>query len=107
MTELQNEAVCVSTFIAKDGKESELQQALYVLIEPTRQEAGCLRYELHQNIENPKEFTMIEKFKDLDAFYSHGNQPYLQNFKKIVPGLTDYVAVKLYKEFENDSGYTI
>jgi quinol monooxygenase YgiN len=100
MTKTKSEAVCVATFVAKDGKGSELQKALYVLIEPTRKEAGCLRYELNQNLENPDEFTMIEKFKDLDSFYFHGNQPYSTNFKTIAPELADSISVKLYKEFE-------
>ena len=98
MSEIRGEVVCIATFVAEEGKENELHNALYVLIEPTRKEGGCLRYELHQNLEDFNEFTVVEKFKDMDAFYFHGNQPYLENFKSIVPVLAASIDVNVYKE---------
>lgn len=95
----KNAVVCVATFVAKDGKADELLQALSALVEPTRQELGCLRYEPNQNLENPSEFVLIEKFVDRAAFDLHSKQPYLQEFAETA--LKKFVvtsSVKLYQE---------
>ena len=95
----KDEIVCVATFTAKDGKANELQEAMYALIEPTRKEAGCIRYELNQSLDNPNIFTMIERFKDKDAFESHSNQPHLENFKEnAIKDLVKSMSINLYNE---------
>jgi quinol monooxygenase YgiN len=52
----------VATFEAKPGKEAELRAALTGLLAPTRQEAGCLNYDLHQAIEHPAKFLFHENW---------------------------------------------
>ena len=46
----------VAAFQAKPGKENELRAALMGLLAPTRQEAGCVNYDLHASAENPAKF---------------------------------------------------
>jgi quinol monooxygenase YgiN len=36
----------IAIFYAEMGKEDEMESALRELIEPTRREAGCIRYDL-------------------------------------------------------------
>lgn len=52
----------VATFAAKPGKEAELRAALTGLLAPTRQEAGCLNYDLHQATERPATFLFHENW---------------------------------------------
>jgi quinol monooxygenase YgiN len=61
------EVVVVVHFTAKPGKEKELLDSMRNLLEPTRKEAGCIRYELNQEIENPRAFTFAEKFAGRQA----------------------------------------
>jgi quinol monooxygenase YgiN len=95
----QNEINIVATFVAKEGKADELLQAMYALIKPTRQEEGCLRYELHQSVSNPRECTMIEKFESEKALNFHIAQPYFQNFAETtMKEIVENTSIKICKE---------
>jgi quinol monooxygenase YgiN len=95
----EKEIVCVAQFMAKESKEDELLQALHSLIAPTHKEAGYLRYELHQAIDNPRTITFIEKFRSQEDFDFHCNTPYIKGFfDNVAPSLIDGVTVTLYKE---------
>ena len=52
----------VATFQARPGKEAELKNALTGLVAPTRQEAGCLNYDLHASPEDPAKFLFHENW---------------------------------------------
>lgn len=50
-------------------KRMELKQTLQALIEPTRNEKGCLGYDVFEDIENKNSFCLVERWasrKDLD-----------------------------------------
>lgn len=74
--------LCIAQFVAKPGKETELLHALSTLLASTRAEAGCIDYELHQNVEHPGQFTMFECFKSKEDFDFHSIQPYLKHFRE-------------------------
>jgi quinol monooxygenase YgiN len=50
----------IATFQANPGKEVELQKALTSLIARTRQEPGCINYDLHVSAEYPSRFLFHE-----------------------------------------------
>ena len=52
----------VATFEARTGKEAGLKNALTGLVAPTRREAGCLNYDLHQSPDDPKKFLFHENW---------------------------------------------
>jgi len=52
----------VATFQARPGKEAELKSALTGLVAPTRQEVGCLNYDLHLDPEEPSKFLFHENW---------------------------------------------
>jgi quinol monooxygenase YgiN len=62
---------------------------LLALIEPTRAEPGCLRYELLQNLAEPTAFTFIEAFESDAAFELHASAPYIASLQ---PKLRELVA---------------
>ncbi|HBB7077254.1 TPA: antibiotic biosynthesis monooxygenase [Legionella pneumophila] len=98
---MNTEIIGVATFTAKPGKASALREALSNLLEPTRREEGCLSYTLHENLDNPNIFTMIERFKNKHAFDTHSNEPYVLHFKEnVLSELVDSnsISINLYKE---------
>lgn len=52
----------IALFQAKPGQEIELRNALMELVAPTRQEAGCLNYDLHVSPEDPAKFLFHENW---------------------------------------------
>ena len=57
--------------IVPDADLETVKTALVTHIELTRQEAGCLVFEVAQDADNPNRFTVYEEFVDADAFKAH------------------------------------
>ncbi len=61
----------VATFQARPGQEAELKKALIGLVAPTRQEAGCLNYDLHALPEDPAKFLFHENWTSKAHLEAH------------------------------------
>jgi quinol monooxygenase YgiN len=68
----------VATFQAKPGQEAELKKALLTLIAPTRQEAGCINYDLHQSPNEPGKFLFHENWTTKAALDAHLQNTHIQ-----------------------------
>lgn len=56
---------------ARMGSESELRSILQDLLGPSRQETGCVSYELFHNQDHPLEFVTVEQWSDQAAADAH------------------------------------
>lgn len=61
----------IAHITARSGQESAVQSILSGMLEPTRQEAGCIQYELLHNLNNPAEFTLLEEWESQAALDGH------------------------------------
>jgi quinol monooxygenase YgiN len=68
----------IATLIGKPGFSEKLKSILISLVEPTRQEEGCIQYELLQNQEVPEEFTFYEIWETQEHLNSHLASKHLQ-----------------------------
>ncbi len=88
----------VATFKAKPGKEADVREAVTALVAPTRQEDGCINYDLHQSADNSAVLMLYENWtskKDLDE---HLAMPYLKDFLGRADDLlTEPVSIALYQ----------
>jgi quinol monooxygenase YgiN len=64
---------------AKPDKIEELRRILMGLVAPTRDEAGCLSYEILQNCADPCEFTFVEEWGSAAALDAHWATPHVQD----------------------------
>ena len=74
---------------AKPGQETRLLVELRRLLAPTRAEAGCIAYDLHQSQSDPALFMFYEIWNcqaDLDA---HFQTPHLKALAKIIPEMLE------------------
>lgn len=95
----KNEVVCIARFTAKSGKQNQLLRSLHQLMEPTHKEKGCIRYELNQQIDNPRVITLVEKWSNRKIFDKHCAMPYITNyFKHVAPKLVAGRSVGLHQE---------
>lgn len=67
---------------AKPGKEAALRRALLDLIAPTRREAGCLSYDLHESITEPGLFFFYESWKNEEALSLHFQTSHILELQK-------------------------
>jgi quinol monooxygenase YgiN len=70
----------VAHLVAKPDKIEATKQFLLGLVDPTRKESGCVEYHLHQDDDNPAEFTFYENWKSRADWDEHMKLPHLQEF---------------------------
>lgn len=61
----------VARIVAQAGCEEALRSALLELVEQTRPELGCIRYDLFQNPANLVEFVTMEEWQNEAAIAAH------------------------------------
>jgi quinol monooxygenase YgiN len=62
---------------AKVSHRAQVREILLELVEPTRQESGCLSYELLQNSSDPADFVFVEKWASAVAEQAHFSTPHV------------------------------
>ena len=77
----------VVTMTAPDGKADELRAVLESLVEPSRAEAGCLQYELLENLDDPNQFTFVEEWRDAAAIDAHAKTDHFKEGMGKLKGL--------------------
>jgi quinol monooxygenase YgiN len=75
--------------MVKPGTEATCKDYLRLLQQHSRNEPGCVQYEAHQSIENPRKFLIYEKYKDQAALDAHRESAH---FKQYVRGGLDTIV---------------
>ncbi len=84
---MSDEISVVAIVEAKPGREHEVATAIQACLEPTRQEAGCLLYTAHAEIETPARFVFIERWKSRAALAVHEKEPHFLAMAKAFESL--------------------
>ena len=70
------------TIVARITAEADqidlVKSSLESLSAPTRAEAGCLQYDLHQDNENPAHFLFYENWESRELWLAHMESPHLK-----------------------------
>ncbi len=74
----QNKLTVTATFQARPGKELELRAVLVGLVEPTREEVGCLNYDLHELQGTSKTFLFHENWVSKEDLDRHMESPHIK-----------------------------
>jgi quinol monooxygenase YgiN len=95
---MDNQRVRVVAHItAQPDRAAEVKALLLRLITPTRAEAGCLSYELHQSETDPADFVFIEEWRSGAAIAAHMQSPHVQEaFSKVPPLLAAPPDIRRY-----------
>ena len=98
---MSEQLIVVARVRAKAGQEARLRHELQGLVSPTRAEAGCLRYDLHESKTEPGWFLFYEIWKSEADLDTHFQTPYLKAFFQMAPELADGPSeVTKWKKFE-------
>ncbi len=84
---MQGTVHVLALFTAAPGKEVELEEALMVLVEPTRKEAGCIRYDLVRGLGKSAEFAFIEEWESAEHLDAHSQTPHVREVGSKAAGL--------------------
>ncbi|HEY5883651.1 MAG TPA: putative quinol monooxygenase [Pyrinomonadaceae bacterium] len=91
----------VARIKAKPDKVEEVREALSGLVMPTRNETGCIVYELLQNTDDQTDFTFVEEWETVAALASHAASEHIKatraKLNEIVeesPDIRTYILIK-------------
>lgn len=85
----------VAILTARPGKADALRTLLDGMLEPSRSEAGNLRYDLWQHQGEPGRFYLDELYVDGDAVAAHRATPYFQTYLAAIGDLAERTAFVL------------
>lgn len=68
----------VAKLTAVTGEEEFLAKQLSTLVDPTRAEAGCIQYDLHQSNEDPAVFLFFELWETRALWQDHMNSAHIK-----------------------------
>jgi len=78
----------VARNFAQPDKLNEIIELYKELVELTRKEKGCIKYELYQDENNPAVLTMIEEWESKKALEDHFKA---EHFVRLVPKVKKYM----------------
>jgi len=98
MSQAPNQQVTIiATLYAKAGQEDALAARMREMTFETRKEAGCILYQLQVSNDDPREFIMVEYWRDAEAVALHDASPHMAALVADLPALVDRpVAVRKY-----------
>ena len=90
--------VLAVTWIAKVGQEAEVTRIFSKLTEASRQEPGCVTFQVHRHKTEPRRFFIYEQYKDDAALEAHRATPhFLQYARKELPRIADRIEGVVYE----------
>lgn len=88
----------LALFVAAPGKEEELERVLIQLVEPTRKEAGCIRYDLVRGLGRSAEFAFIEEWESIGHLDTHSQAAHVREAQgKAAPLLGAPASIERYR----------
>lgn len=79
----------VARYVAKEGKEDEVQAILMTLVAPSRREIGCYQYDLLRNPADPRDLCFVERWEGDKALDNHAASTHLKAARAQVEELVE------------------
>ena len=88
--QIEDKLVSIALLKAKPGSEEAMKQKLTAMADATRRLiTGCIKYDLHQSIEDNCSFLLYGNWENLEAYKEFVAAPHAQAWLKEAP---EYVA---------------
>lgn len=90
---MKHEITLIATLHAQDGKAEALAARLHEMVRATREEAGCIAYDLHRAGDDHRECILVEYWRDAAAIDLHDASAHMAALKADLPALLDRPVV--------------
>jgi quinol monooxygenase YgiN len=74
---------------AKPGMEARVREVFSVLRGPTHEEEGCVYYEFHQSLEDPRDFMFYENWTSAGHLDAHLKTVHLRAVLSVAPEILE------------------
>ena len=89
---MQKQLPIIVKFEVKTEKIAYVKSELLKILEPTKKETGCIKYDLHQDLENPSIFMFYEIWETSDLWKAHDSTPHIVAFKKAIEDAVENIT---------------
>ena len=86
---MRQQVTIIATLHARPGMEQALEARMRTMIAATRQEPGCIRYDLQRSELDSASYVMIEYWADAQALQLHFDSPHMAALSQDLPELLD------------------
>lgn len=86
---MTQQVTIIATLHARPGQEAALAARMRTMIEATRQEQGCVLYDMHRAEDDPASFIMVEYWRDAAALELHFASSHMAALGADLPQLVD------------------
>ncbi len=83
----------IAKIVAKKDFLENVKTELLKVIEPTRQEEGCIEYLLHQDMATPELFVFYEKWSSEGCLEKHMNTDHFKQLVAAIGDITEEVSI--------------
>jgi quinol monooxygenase YgiN len=83
----------IANIKAKADQVEQVKTELLQLVEPSRADAGCIHYDLHQDNKNPAHFLVYENWESPEALQKHSESPHFKEFTVATEGAIEEFTV--------------
>jgi quinol monooxygenase YgiN len=83
----------VANIKAKADTVEQIKTELQKLVGPSRKDAGCINYDLHQDNKNPAQFLVYENWESPEALQKHLDAPHFKAFSAATEGAVEEFSV--------------
>ncbi len=88
----------VAKLVAKDGLESRVKTELLKMVEETLKEDGCLNYDLHVALDDPRVYLFYENWESKAALDKHMQTAHFIHLSSLVAELfSEHPEIKLFE----------
>ncbi len=81
------EVAVVARLRAKTGQEEKVRRELLHLVDETHKESGCIKYDLHQSLDDKAQFVFYEIWQSKEALDDHLDTPHLVRLSSMIDEL--------------------
>jgi len=83
----------VAVIVVKPEYKEDVLKALYKVVDETRKEEGNVSYDLHEDINNPLKYIILEVWKSDKAIDIHNESIHFGEFKNAIDGKIDSLSI--------------
>jgi quinol monooxygenase YgiN len=85
---MANDTVTVLARVkAKKGREDQLRHECFALVAPSREDQGCIDYELYESTDDPSVFVFFESWLSREDVNKHLETPHSLAFDRKTEGM--------------------
>jgi (4S)-4-hydroxy-5-phosphonooxypentane-2,3-dione isomerase len=93
--------VLAVTWMANEGRESDVARIFKTLQTESRTEPGCLMYMVHRHRTDKRRFFIYEQYEDDKALQAHRDSPHFQRYAVAeLPKISERTEGELYRPLD-------